>query len=138
MNIRPMHHLFADDMWSIEHGQLTDEEKAILNAEYTPADRYEAAGRAILNTVQGRPEQAWTPRRCSPEMAAEIQKPACGFEFGQDRLPEAHEREEDAPKPALSPAESWTLVGIYVLSAGVAGWFVALLLAFFGVLPYAS
>ena len=77
MNIRPMHHLFADDMWSIEHAQMTDEEKAILTADYTPADRHEGADVVSLRTVfyspQGRDEQGWwvQPAEACTEIGAE-------------------------------------------------------------------
>jgi hypothetical protein len=63
--------LFADDMWGIEHTHLTDEEKAILTADYTPADRNEGAdvvsSRTAFYAPQGRSEQGW---RVQPAEAA--------------------------------------------------------------------
>lgn len=104
MNTNP-HHLFADDMWGIEHAQLTAEEKAILTADYTPADRHEAASAAILNTVQGRPEQAWPARRCSPEMAV--------YDPTED---------DDARREELTPAEASLLCAIYLISTLLVLW----------------
>ena len=93
MNTNP-HHLFADDMWGIEHAQLTAEEKAILTADYTPADRHEGtpytAHRALplperhYTAPQGCPEQGWPVRRCSPELHV------------IDRLPEEYDPDDQS------------------------------------------
>lgn len=120
-------HLFADDMWGIEHAKLTAEEKAILTADYTPADRNEWFGgcpcgdgngvcscglfdakpaqAAILNAVQGRPEQAWPVRRCSPEMAV--------YDPTED---------DDASREELTPAEAALLCVIYIVSTLLVLW----------------
>jgi hypothetical protein len=56
--------LFADDMWGIEHTHLTDEEKAILTADYTPADRNEGA----LPAAQHWPaRRAFVPQGCDQQ-----------------------------------------------------------------------
>ena len=51
----------------------------------------------------------WPTRRVSPDMArdlreAEFHNPDCGFAFGQDRLPEAHDPDE--PEPQTESADS--------------------------------
>ena len=90
MNTRQMHHLFADDMWAIEQGPLTDEEKAMLTKDFTQPARPRAhralplpAERAWV-APQGRIEQGWPARRCSSEPIV------------IDRLPEAYDADDQS------------------------------------------
>jgi len=48
-----------------EYDRLEAIRKAELNADYSKADRHEFSG---WITTQGRLEQAWPARRCSPEL----------------------------------------------------------------------
>lgn len=105
MNALP-NHLWADSMWGIGHSELTAEEKAILTADYSKADRNEGAE---LGYVQMQGRDAWPARRCSPEMACWVP--------------------EDDHKDALSPAEAVLLCAIYSVSVVFVVWLVLTLTA---------
>jgi len=82
-----------------------------------PLSVVEARERTPYTAPQGRPEQGWPIRRCSPEMA--VYDPA----------------DDDAKREAMSPAEAWLLMVIYLLSACFMAWLLSVLAAYFGAVP---
>ena len=77
--------------------------------------RRRAAHAGPLVQMQG--PDAWPARANSPEMAV------CD--------PSA----DDERREAMSPAEAWLLMVIFLLSASFVAWLLAVLAAFFGALP---
>lgn len=70
MNIRPpfiAHHEWADSVadWAMQN-RFDTERKSELEADCGPMERHEGV---LYTAPQGRVEQGWPARRCSPEMA---------------------------------------------------------------------
>ncbi len=104
MNIRQPfidHYEWTDSIgdWA-EHARLTAEEKASLQFDVTPADRYEGV---LYTEPQGRREQGWPQRRCSPEMA-------CGVP------------DDDEDREAMSAGEACFVVVAFCVSACFVAW----------------
>jgi hypothetical protein len=118
------HNEWADSMsdWACAHAEELKQHQ-VHRALPLPPERQWVA-------PQGRIEQGWPARRCSPEMARELVQAQfhnddCGFPFGIDRLPEAYDP-EDQSDSADADVVLWLLKGlVVVLGVLFCAWVIA-------------
>ena len=98
------------------HAEWVDSVGAWAEENAAELRNYHGSGHRALPLPADR---MWTPRRVSPDMArdlreAEFHSPDCGFAFGQDRLPEAHDPDEPEPQTESADGVFW----VYMATIG--------------------
>ncbi len=124
MNIRQPwvdHYEWTDSIsdWA-EHHALETERRAILTADVSKADKHEGV---LYTAPQGRVDQGWPVRRCSPEMATFVDALPEPYDQGE-RTGRHRERmgilaawERGLLQPAVRQAVGWFTVMAFVLAA---------------------